>query len=68
MGNFSYHLFKITDHNKGSLNSETSLLCDFGHVTDNLSESVSSCIKREMRGTWVAQSVKPPTLAQVVIS
>lgn len=48
MGNFSHHLLKLRDHNKGSLNSETSLLCDFGHVTDNLSEPVSSSIQREM--------------------
>lgn len=46
MGYFSYHLLKFNDHNKVNLNFETSLLCDLGHVSYNLSGPISSCIKK----------------------
>ena len=45
MGSFSYNLLKFTDHNNVSLNSETSLPFDLGHVT-YLCEPISPCIKR----------------------
>lgn len=41
MGYFSYHLLKLSDHN---LNFETSLPCDLGHVSYNLSGPISSYI------------------------
>ena len=39
MSYFSYHLLKFKDHN---LNFETSLPCDIGHVSYNLSGPNSS--------------------------
>lgn len=49
MGSFSYNLLKLTDHNKVSLNSESLLLSNVGHVISNLLEPISSRICKKRR-------------------